>query len=285
MAKNENFVIADAGGTSTTWLLCSAADVPESYVYGSGINATVQCAQSVADSVAQAITLLREADRVYFYGAGCKGDSNIAKVSDAIKAINPSAEIEIHSDLLGAARALFGKSSGIACILGTGSNSCVINGGDIVMNTPPLGYLIGDEGSGASLGRRLLREVLRGNLTDSEIIADIEHIAGGKIENIVSEVYSSASPNKYLSQFAPVLSKHIQNTDIQNIVTSELKCFFNSCIRPYKDSGFKQIGFIGSVAEAFQDIIKNLCKEEDLAFTKVIKNPMEGLINYHQNYK
>ena len=225
--------------------------------------------------------MIEKADRIYFYGAGCVSNETNNRIAEQLSLYNTNALQEIASDMLGAARALFGNSSGIACILGTGSNSCAYSDGIIQKNISPLGYILGDEGGGAALGKRLVKAVLREEITDSAILSDFREAAGGGIAQVLQHVYRLPGANSYLASLCPILSKHRNHPEVARIIREEFASFFANCIARYDLRHYDSIGFIGSLAKAFEAELAELSEEHGLTGFTVAQSPMNGLINYH----
>jgi len=279
-------LIADAGGTSTTWCMCdNMTGIMTDEIITGGINAAVYGIDEIDHEIEIAARLINKSTHIYFYGAGCRG-CNTVTVRNLIGKRAPSAsKIEVQSDMLGAARALFSHSSGIACILGTGSNSCLYNGEEIIDNVPPLGYILGDEGSGASLGKALLKSVLRNDLTDKDIINDIEVHSGASVSELLNRVYKNTSANRFLASLAPVIHRHIYKEKVRSIVDNEFNLFFNNCVSHYCKSGVKKIGFIGSLAYAFRDDLNAISKKFGFAHCIIEASPLKNLMAYHTTYQ
>lgn len=219
-------------------------------------------------------------DEVYYYGTGCANPDNARLMKKAIKQVFPDADIEVNHDLLAAARALCGDEKGIACILGTGSNSCYYNGKRIVSNSPGLGYVLGDEGSGAYLGKKVLQYYLY-NTFDDELKGrfDVTYLTN-KAE-ILENVYKNPLPNRYLAGFVMFLAENRGHYMIENIIEDCLNDFFFTHLCKYKETWTRPINFVGSVAFGFRDVLEQLCNSYEFELGKILKKPMSGLIEYH----
>jgi N-acetylglucosamine kinase-like BadF-type ATPase len=273
-------LIADSGSTKTHWSLTDGKTVIKE-VYTNGINPFYQDEAGITVELEnQLLPKIRgyEIEGINFYGAGCSFPEKRAIVSRAIGRFFPGAVIEVQSDLLGAARALFGRKAGIACILGTGSNSCYYDGKEIVENVSPLGFILGDEGSGAVLVKSLVADCLKNQLPAS--ICD-KFMKQYKLTPamIMEHVYKKPFPNRFLAQFAPFLSENIDKKQIYDIVYQGFKNFFKRNIAQYKKAN--EIGFIGSVAWHLSDVLKKVAAEEQISITQIVQSPMEGLLLYH----
>jgi glucosamine kinase len=217
---------------------------------------------------------------VYFYGTGCLNPANAKIVKKAIMAVFKEAVVNVSHDMMGAAKALCGDKKGIACILGTGSNSCFYNGKKIVRNSPGLGYVLGDEGSGAYLGKKVIQYYLYRTFDeDLRYKFDLKY-ATTSVE-ILENVYKKPLPNRYLASFTLFLSENRGHYMIENIIEDGLNDFFYNHLCKYGESWKQPIHFVGGVSFAFKDVLQELCSGYEFTMGKIMKNPMEGLIDYH----
>jgi glucosamine kinase len=219
-------------------------------------------------------------DEIYFYGTGCKNPVNLKMIKNVFKHIFPGASIEVDHDLSGAAKALCGNEKGIACILGTGSNSCYYNGKRIVKNSPGLGFILGDEGSGAYLGKKVIQHFLY-NIFDDDLRARFDAKFVTTDSEILDSVYKQPLPNRYLASFAIFLAENRGHYMIENIIEDGLNDFFYTHIIRYRESVKLPVHFTGGIAFGFKDVVEQLCKGYDLQLGNIFKSPMEGLIQYH----
>ncbi len=217
---------------------------------------------------------------VYFYGTGLLDLNNVKSMKLVLKQLFKKATIEVNHDLTGAARALCGNTKGIACILGTGSNSCYFNGKKIEKNSPGLGFILGDEGSGAYLGKKVIQYYLYKTF-DEDLNNRFEKRFNETHESILFNVYKKPLPNRYLATYALFLAENRGHFMIENIIEDGLNDFFFTHLNKYKESWTKPIHFIGSIAFGFRDVLKELCNDYELELGKVLKTPMPGLIKYH----
>ena len=218
---------------------------------------------------------------VYFYGAGCISDEVCANVRRAIASIVPAAAvIEVHTDLLAAARALCGRAPGIACIMGTGSNSCYYDGSVIADNVSPLGFILGDEGSGAVLGKLFLGDVLKNQI--QKPLAD-EFLAEYNLDRltVIRRVYREPAANRFLASVTPFLSKHIDHPQVHRLVLEAFRAFFRRNICQYPRYDRLKVNFIGSIAYYFADTLRQAAAQCSCTVGTIIKSPMEGLVKFH----
>ncbi len=222
-----------------------------------------------------------EINEIYYYGTGCANPLNARSVKKALSKSFSGAKVEVTHDLMGAARALCGKGKGVACILGTGSNSCFFNGRKIVKNSPGLGYVLGDEGSGAYLGRKVLQYYLY-NTFDEDLRSRFDAKYVTNPSEILDNVYKKPLPNKYLASFALFLAENRGHYMIENIIEDGFNDFFFNHIYKYRESWTYPIHFVGGVAYGFRDVLLEMAAGYELEIGKILKNPMEGLIEYHK---
>lgn len=280
-------VIADCGGTKGDWAVIAPGGEVCRLKTG-GINPFQQSEADMrlvlADMAAQCAALLERANGVdvYFYGAGCSPDG--AKIvqrllQEALAAVEGPLSVTVASDLLAAAHALCGHGEGIACILGTGSNSCLYDGRQIVANTPPLGYVLGDEGSGASLGRRFLNGIFKGSLSPAirQEFLDERQLS---YPDVISAVYRQPMANRFLASVAPFLAKHAGDDEVRQLIVAEFRRFFSVNVAPYGRTDLP-VGFVGGVANAFAALLAEAAALEGFTVGTVLPAPIDGLIRYH----
>lgn len=275
-------LIADSGSTKTDWCVVKNGKV-KTRVKTIGMNPFFQTEEEMTQLLKEHLLpglKLNLLEKVYFYGAGCIPEkaSSVRRVLESVLGV--SAEVE--SDLLGAARALCGRQPGIACILGTGSNSCFYDGEKIVNNIPSLGFILGDEGSGANLGRRLLREYLRGALSPK---CEKDFYKQFKItkEEALDKVYKQPFANRFLASLAPFLLSYLNKDSEEHLcffVKDSFLEFFMFCVEHYDCNTYK-VHMVGSVAWYFSDPIKDVAYSEGITLGTISQSPMEGLIDFH----
>ena len=276
-------LIADAGSTKSDWALADYGGKELCRFTTEGINALTaekDDLESLATVVKSQLAVSGVPDEIYYYGSGCATESICEKVGKSFGSIFPACKIHVYTDLLGAARSLLGHSRGIACILGTGSNSCRYDGEKIVDNIPSLGFILGDEGSGASLGKRLLSDAFKGKLPQpiKESLLKKYNLSLGEI---LDNIYRNPRPGKFLASFVPFISSHLWNPYIYAMVRREFDTFLDRNVSSYKDSRQVPICFTGSIAFHFSDILKEAASDEGYKVGKIISKPIDGLIEYH----
>ncbi len=275
-------LIADSGSTKTEWHLINKQKENEQYLT-KGINPFFQTEKDIVHELELSLLPkmgIKKIEAIYFYGAGCSFPDKKLIVMNALGSIFTNAIIEVESDLTGAARSLFGKTEGIACIMGTGSNSCHYDGKAITHNVSPLGYILGDEGSGAVLGRTLVSDCLKKQLPN-ELVQLFFDTYNTSPAEILENVYKKPFPNRYLASFSPFLYNNIQHEEIYNIVYNSFDAFFKRNINQYNNYQNTDIAFIGSVAHYFEDILRKVAQKHDCKISSIVKNPMQGMVEYH----
>ncbi|MGN0283036.1 MAG: ATPase [Prevotella sp.] len=274
-------LIADSGSTKTDWCAVEGKDVVKR-VSTSGINPYHQDTTTIRRIVCgELLTQLDGAEptEVVFYGSGCR-EEKIPMVREILsKAFEKASGIEVNGDLLGAARAVCGFKEGIACILGTGSNSCLYDGERIVENISPLGYILGDEGSGAVLGKMFVNEILK-NKALADVRDDFFQLSRMDVGDIIERVYRQPQANKFLASIAPFVGKHIGNPLVRTVVVENFRQFFQKNVMRYGKVHLP-VGFVGSIAWHFQAELAVAADLEGLTLGTVVKSPMDGLLDYH----
>ncbi|MDE7442707.1 MAG: ATPase [Muribaculaceae bacterium] len=280
-------IIADCGSTKIEWCVLNGAETV-SHIVTPGLNAMMVTEEEMAQFFASEVSPNFKGmaiDNIYFYGAGCINETVNGRVARALAScIDGPTIIEVQSDLLAAARALCGTEPGIACIMGTGSNSCLYDGEEIVEHVSPLGYVLGDEGSGASLGRLLLGDVLKGQLP-AELCKSFLSQFQLDLQEILNRVYLDPQPNRFLASVSRFLIDYIEEPAIHRLVLNEFKAFFVRNIYHY--TGYKQlpVNFVGSIAYYYKDVLGEAAAAVDCHIGTILKSPMEGLITYHSHQK
>ncbi len=275
-------LIADCGSTKTDWVLCEGDEVIVR-ARTQGVNPTHQESEEIFNILSAELTneiTTHTPEKIYFYGAGCAYETANNRMRQALAKIFSTKEIEINSDLLAAARALCKHEEGIACILGTGSNSCLFDGEKIIDNTPSLGYILGDEGSGAHLGRQLLSDCIKKQLP-SKIREKFFEQYELNIATILEKTYHSSLPNRWLASFTPFLSEYKNLPEINTMLKECFKQFFQRNTMTYRRS-WLPIHIIGNIGVHFSEEIKETAESLGLSIGNIVDSPMDGLIEYHK---
>jgi len=278
-------LVADSGATKCEWCLLNNGKKKNIFTQGISpyfLNSTEIIALLQKELLPKIKNVI--VDEIYYYGTGLSNNNNVKILKLSLKKLFPTAKIEVNTDLLAAARALCGDQKGIACILGTGSNSCYYNGKRIVKNSPGLGYILGDEGSGAYMGKKVIQHYLY-NTFDQDLKALFDARFTTNAIEILENVYKKPLANRYMASFAIFLAENRGHYMIENIIEDGLNEFFFNHLYKYSESWKLPIHFIGSVAFGFKDILKDLCNTYELQLGNVLQRPMDGLIKYHNNNK
>ena len=272
-------LIADSGSTKTDWAWIENGTIVHR-VTTAGINPVHQGEEDIEKVVEQLFPRKNTSLKwVFFYGAGCIPEKK-GVVEKVLRKVFPDADrIEVESDLLGAARAVCQHQEGLACILGTGSNSCLYDGEKIVGNIPPLGYILGDEGSGAVLGKLFLNALFKGALPDG-MKEDFLQSSGLSYPEIIQRVYRQPMANRFLASTSLYISEHLDVPALRELVKQNFRDFFHKNIAQYGRHDLP-VGAIGSIAYHYRDLLQEVAEEEGYNLSKIAKSPMEGLVTYH----
>jgi N-acetylglucosamine kinase-like BadF-type ATPase len=287
-------LIADSGSTKVHWSLVTASGQC-SDVRTDGINPLFQTCDAMRNSISnqllpQIAPLLWAGTltHVFFYGAGCTPEKKVF-VQRALEAVFKKAEVYVASDMLGAARGLLGHEAGVACILGTGSGSCYYNGEEIEWCVPSLGYILGDEGSAAVLGKRLVGDLLKNQMDGKEDAQNPKENLkelffkeyGTSMADIIENVYRQPFPNRYLAKLSRFCADHLDDPRIHALVYDHFVQFIRRNLVQYHTD--QPIGFVGSVAYYYRPVLEEAMKAEGLPMGPVLQDPIEGLKEFHKN--
>lgn len=274
-------LIADSGSTKTEWI------TPESTATTRGINPVRDTKEEILEVIGTELMPRMfcgnpnyspcDIDMIHFYGAGCIPPFS-QSVAEALCQAFPSASVHVYSDLLGAVRALCGNDEGIACILGTGSNSCLCNNGGITRNIAPLGYILGDEGSGAVLGRMLLSELIKGKLQDLWPHFSMQYNLS--LADVISRVYRQPQANRFMASLVPFIKDNINRHDVKDMVINEFSRFLQRNVCPYNRPDLP-VNFVGGIANSFREELMTACGLCGLNMGKIMAKPAESMLKYH----
>ena len=279
-------VIADAGSTKTDWRFVQNKQ-NISAIHTIGFNPVLTDTTFIINTLQSEFTDTKNnlaVSEVFYYGAGCWDEASCSVVSKALKVIFPNALIQVTNDLLGAARAVCGTTKGIACILGTGANSCLYDGKKVVDNVPALGYIMGDEGSGAYLGKQLLK---------AYFYRELPNILKEKLENqqtiskklVIKNVYQKKTGNQYLANFTKFLHQEKAHPFIEQLIQDAFDQFIKRQVLKYENAVHLPIHFIGSIAYFFKDILTISLNQNHLTIGNVLQQPIDGLLNFHTSVR
>ena len=296
-------LIADSGSTKTDWMLLHSSNPQLKHeviatFHTQGITPIHQTAGDIRQILEQELmpqfstfpraalihsgileTTVFQNLNIFFYGSGCTPEHVPMMVQLFNEELSPKS-VEVHSDLMAAARALCQHEAGIACILGTGANSCLYDGEKIVQNTPALGYILGDEGSGSVLGRMFLNAIFK-----DPALADIrnEYLEAAKLTqaDIIRKVYREPRANRWLASLAPFIHDHLSNAHVRQLVIDNFCNFFRKNIAPYQHHDLP-VHFVGSMAHHFEEDLSEAAKKEGYSICNILKSPIDGLLAFHQ---
>jgi len=280
-------LIADSGSTKTDWILWKARENESSLYQSKGLNPYFSDSNDISETLQETIplNLLPSITKIYFYGAGCGSNESKKTVKSGLIKACPQAEIEVEHDLLAAARALCGKDKGIACILGTGSNSCLYNGKKIIDEGTSFGYIMGDEGSGNHLGRMLLKAIFTHKAPQSIIDSFKKEFPEVDLDLLLNQLYHYPNPNRFLAGFSHFIIQRQDNAFIKKLIEKSFSDFIEYFVTIYNNKTQYPVHFQGSIAWNYQDILRELLKKHNIELGKIIHRPIGHLLTYHQNTK
>jgi N-acetylglucosamine kinase-like BadF-type ATPase len=281
----KNYIIADSGATKCEWTLVLGNQ--KKTIKTIGISPYFLTTSQIVDTITKGFHKkidTTKIDAVYFYGTGLSNPLNVASIKNALKKVFPKAMLDIQTDLVAVARATCQNNKGVACILGTGSNTGFYNGKKIIKNSPGLGYVLGDEGSGAYLGKKVLQYYLYKTF-DEELMHSFESKYQINKDQILDAIYKQPLPNRYMASFAKFLADHRGHYMIENIIEDGINDFFFAHLNKLNESWLHPIHFAGTIAYVFRDVIKQLAAANELEIGSIVKSPMEGLIAFHKKEK
>ena len=280
--KAKQILVAESGSTKTDWALISKGKI--THFATQGIHPFFLQKEeifSIFENELKINPIKTKLDEIHFYGAGINSEDSKNKIENCLIQYFNCKNAHTYSDMLASARATCLNEKGIACILGTGSNSCFFNGKKISHKTHSLGYILGDEGSGNHLGKKVLQYYLH-NLFEDDIKKKFEAKYSNSLDEILENVYKKPFPNRYLAQYASFIFENRGNFMIENIAEDVLNDFFINHLLRYKEVWKTPVHFTGSVAFFLKDILENLCYQYELKLGNIIQRPMKGLVKFHQ---
>ncbi len=284
-------IIVESGATKTAWTSVSV-DGKVSEVLTEGLSPTCLDAEYISDIVRKAVPALnpegKRVEQIVFYGAGLVSEESAAPVRACLEMWCPFASVEFHSDILAAARALFGDGSGVVAIMGTGSNSCLYENGQIVKNIRPGGYVLGDEGSGVALGRAFLADLVKGLIPES-LEAEFTAQTGLDYASIVRKVYKEKAASAFMASLAPFVLSHMAEPCIHSMVMDCLESFVKRSLSRYagyasEETAARKVGVVGSFGCACEDMLREIGQKYGLEFVAFLKSPIDQLVRYHCDY-
>ena len=277
-------LIAESGATKTDWRLI-ADDGTVRSAYSAGLNPSVLDVEQMREIIAPVMPVLnpegKSVEEIFFYGAGLVSDAAAAPLAGVLSMWYPFAQMQFHSDMLAAARALFGNGSGVVAIMGTGSNSCLYENGVIVKNIRPGGFILGDEGSGAALGKAFVSDFIKGLLPE-KVEMYFVRVSGLDYKKIVQKVYREPAPSAFLASFAPFILERTDEPYIKNLVDSVIESFVVRSRKRYGQT--VKVGVVGSFGCACEAVLRETGIRHGLEFTMLLKSPICKLTEYHMKF-
>lgn len=279
-------LIAESGSTKTNWALVENGRLASSFS-SDGCNPVTQTKEQITATIQNQLIPKLDGQKpayVAFYGAGISNVERAKIIETCLKEFFPSAKMEIEHDLLAAARSAYERQTTIVAILGTGSNSCVYDGESIIANVPSLGFILGDEGSGAHMGKTLVRDYAYDKMPE-DIKSLFDKKYGIDKDMIIDRVYKMPDPNRWLASFSHFILENINDAYCRELVLSSIRGFFDtqiSAYHPYKTAPFN---VIGSIAMYFREYLEQVCNEFGFKFGRVIQSPLTELVRYHLERK
>ena len=297
-------LICDCGSTKAEWVVMDGNTVAKRFVTN-GFNPNFTDNATMNSIVGEAKNCIdyQSIRMIYFYGSGCGSDGNQLRMKLIFSKFYPQADAEVYPDTLAACHALFGNNPGVACILGTGSNACRYDGVNITESVASLGFMIGDEGSGCHIGKRIVHDYFLG-LMPEDMRAKFDAQYHLDRESFLKRVYQGEQPSRYLAEFARFAAENVDNQYIIRLIEERFEKFIKCYLKPHADlaenaekanegnGSLKRadlaevgdsVGFVGSVAFTFKDILTKCLENHDIKCSKILKNPMDGLVEYYSN--
>ncbi len=275
------FLIADSGSTKTDWRLVKNDGETLSFET-IGFNPYFIDSASVLNELTSSALneVKKEVRHVYFYGAGCSSEEKCKIIFNPLNTFFSNARVEVEHDMLAAARATCAKEKGMVAIMGTGSNSCLYNGNIIIENVAALGYVLGDNGSGADIGKTFIKAYLGGELP-AVVEEDFVKQYNLHLTDILDAVYKQPLPNRFLAGFSLFVHQHINNPTIRKMVEERFSLFFEKNICRYSNYQNFPLHLVGSIAANYQEIIEEIATKYQVKLGKVIRKPIDDLVAFH----
>lgn len=275
-------IIADSGGSKIDWrLLLKNGEVKQAHT--AGFNPYYQPLGHLQTVIRDSLVpLTTEAvTKIFYYGTGVSSEKNQSLIQSAFAEHYPAAQIEIGWDLLAAARALCGHERGIACILGTGSNSCLYDGEQIIDNVANLGWILADEGSGTNLGKQIIFDYFRGNMPE-KLAAQFKARFPWSREEVLEKVYQQEKPGAFLASFAKFIFQHLKEPYCYQLVYKSFDEFYTNNVMKYANYQQTKVHFTGSIAFYFSDVLRQVTNDKGITVKNILEGPIAGLTLYHQ---
>lgn len=279
-------LICDCGSTKAEWVVLNGEIIVKRFITN-GFNPNYTDNESIRNIIMEARNIIdnQDIDKIFFYGSGCGREADKIKMAIVLATIFKIKDIEIHPDTLGACHALFGRNVGVACILGTGSNASRYDGERITESPASLGFIIGDEGSGCHIGKKIVHDYFY-KIMPCDLRVRFYEKYHLERDVFVKKVYNGESPSRYLAEFAKFGTENIEHQYVVEAVGGCFDEFVNATLRPLQNDVEKSsVGFVGSIAFAYREILLQVLANHNVKCVKILKNPIDGLIEYYKNQK
>lgn len=278
--------IVDSGSTKSDWVILDEFKNVFLKTETIGFNPNFISRELIVPEIEKNTSLTsvkNSITKIYFYGSGCGVQQNRETIAQEVSRVFFNADITVREDLAAAAYAAYNGKPAIVCIMGTGSNSCYFDGENITIKLPSLGILIGDEGSGSAIGKQLVRRFFMQKLPQ-DLNAEFEDTYHLTIDEALKNMYHSTRPNAFLADFNKFVVERKDHPYFIQMVSEEMRNFFDYQVLPYEESKTSEINFIGSIAYYYENILRSVASELHLNVGHVVQKPIESLVNYHIKY-
>jgi glucosamine kinase len=276
-------LLADSGGSKTDWRLLKG-DGTIGQASGPGFNPYYQPIDDLKLGIKEALLpqVQEKVTKIFFYGSGVSSTKNQLAIKDTLLGFFPGSQIEIGWDLLAAARALCGREPGIACIMGTGSNSCLYDGKEITGNVANLGWILADEGSGANIGKKFLVDYLRNKLP-AELAEQFRARFSFTREEFLEKIYQQEKPSAFLASFTKFIFQHLKEPYCYRLIYDSFSEFYENNVMKYDGYKDLKVHFTGSVSFYFSDVLRQVANDKGITVKNILEGPIAGLALYHKN--
>lgn len=275
-------LIIDCGSTKADWVILDGENFLKKFKTD-GFNPNYTDKDSIRKIILKESSFKEYTETItdiYFYGSGCGNIDNCNKIKEILGSIFFNSRIEVTHDMMAACRSIFGKNKGVACILGTGSNSCYYDGETITEQAVSLGYILGDEGGGSYLGKKLLRDYFY-KVMPEDLCLKFENEYDVKLETVIRNTYHGLQVSKYFASFAKFAYDNVENKYVHDLCSKSFDEFIDNFVTRYKNIEEMEVGFVGSIAFYFQDIIRERFERRGLRSGKIVRTPIDGLVEFH----
>ncbi len=275
-------IIADSGGSKIDWRLLKK-DGTIGQASSSGFNPYYQPIDHLKKIISEALLpqVSEKVSKIFYYGTGVSSEKNVQSIQSVFAEHFPQAESEVGWDLLAAARALCGHEPGIACILGTGSNSCLYDGKKIIGNVANLGWILADEGSGTYMGMQLVFDYFRNEMPES-LAKQFHARFPWSREEVLEKVYQQEKPGAFLASFAKFIFQHLKEPYCYKLAYQSLSDFFENNVMKYENYKNLKVHFTGSIGFYFSDVLRQVANDKGITVKNILEGPIAGLTLYHQ---